>query len=187
MAEALSLLKKASALLASTPDGTWRWQRELTLQIALASALIADLGPGAPAVREAYERARHFWEILDRPSHFEPNVPLFWHHFLRGELEVAHKIASELTSFGNARDDIALKFIGRSYLAATCLARGEFAECRTHSEQCLMLFDAVHVSPRLLYNGQVVSLIVLSCTVLYLGYLDQARLKMNQALFEARR
>jgi hypothetical protein len=50
-----------------------------------------------------------------------------------------------------------------------------------------MLFDPVHVSPRLLYNGQVMSLIVLSCTLLYLGYPDQARLKMNQALFEARR
>jgi predicted ATPase len=58
MAEGLSQLNKASALLANTPDGTWRHQHELTLQIAVASALLVTLGPAAPAVREAYERAR---------------------------------------------------------------------------------------------------------------------------------
>jgi predicted ATPase len=186
MTEALSQLNKASALLANTSDGTWRWQRELTLQIALGSALIATLGPAASAAREAYERARYFWEILDRPSHFEPMLPLFWYHFFCGELDVAHTIASDVTSFGNVRDDVALKFIGRSFLALTYLDRGEFAECRTHSEQCLMLFDPVHVSPRLLYDGRLLALMVLSSTLLYLGYPDHARLKMKQALSEAR-
>jgi class 3 adenylate cyclase/tetratricopeptide (TPR) repeat protein len=186
MTEAVSQLNKASALLASMADGTWRHQHELTLQITLASALLTTLGPAAPAVREAYERARYFWEILDRPSHFAPMVPLFWHHVWRGELEAAHKIASEVTLFGNARNDIALRFIGSSYLAITCLDRAEFVECRTNSDQCLMLFDPVPVSRRLLYDGRVMALMVLSRTLFYLGYPDQARLKMNQALSEAR-
>ena len=186
MTEALSQLNKASVLLASTPDGTWRYQHELTLQIAVASALLATLGPAAPAVREAYERARHFWEILDRPSYFEPRLPLFWHHLHRGGLEDAHKMASELALFGNTRNDIALRFFGSSFLAATCLDRAEFAECRTHSEQCLVLFDPVLVSRRALYNGRIFALIILSRTLFYLGYPDQARLKKNQALSEAR-
>ena len=186
MTEALSQLNKASALLARTPDGTWRHQHELTLQIAVASALLATLGPAAPAVREAYERARYFWEILDRPSDFEPRFPLLWHHWLRGELEDAHKMASEVTLFGNTRNDIARRFHGISFLAATCLERAEFAECRTHSEQCLVFFDPVLCSRRALYNGRIFALTILSRTLFYLGYPDQARLKKNQALSEAR-
>jgi predicted ATPase len=143
MTEALSQLNKAAALLASTPDGTWRHQHELTLQIAVASALLATLGPAAPAVREAYERARHFWEILDRPSDFDPRLPLLWHHWLRGEHEDAHKLAIEVTKLGNTRNDIALRFHGSSALAANCLERAAFAECRTLFEECLALFDPV--------------------------------------------
>jgi hypothetical protein len=186
MTEALSQLNKAAALLASTPDGSWRHQHELTLQIAVASALLATLGPAAPAVREAYERARHLWEILDRPSDFEPRLPLMWHHWLHGELEDGHKLASEVTLLGNTRNDIALRFHGSSAVAGSCLERGKFAECRTHCEQCLALFDPVLCSRRTLYNGRIFVLTILSRTLFYLGYPDQARLKKNQALSEAR-
>ena len=58
LTEALSHLDKGSALLAGIPDDASRRQMELTLQIARASALIANLGAPALAVREAYERAR---------------------------------------------------------------------------------------------------------------------------------
>ena len=68
----------------------------------------------------------------------------------------------------------------------TCLERAEFAECRTHSEQCLALFDPVLCSRRALYNGRIFVLTILSRTLFYLGYPDQARLKKNQALSEAR-
>jgi hypothetical protein len=186
MTEALSQLNKAAALLASTPDGVWRNQHELTLQIAVASALLVTLGPAAPAVREAYERARHFWEILDRPSDFEPRLPLIWHHWLHGELEYAHKLASEVALFGNTRNDIALRFHGISAVAGSCAEQGKFTECRTLCEQCLVLFDPVLCSRRALYDGRIFVLNILSRTLFYLGYPDQARLKKNQALSDAR-
>ena len=172
MTEALSQLNKASALLASTPQGTWRYQHELTLHVAVASALMATLGPAAPAVREAYERARHFWEILDRPSEFDPRFPLLWHHMLRGEWEDVHKLSSEIRSLGNTRNDIALRFHGTNGLAEACLERAEFAECRTHSEQCLALFDPVLCSRRALYDGRLFVLTILSRAQFYLGYPD---------------
>ena len=184
--EALSQLNKASALLARTPQGTWRNQHELSLQIAVASALMATLGPAAPAVREAYERARHFWEILDRPSDFDPRLPLIWHHMLRAEFEDVRRLAREIRSLGNIRNDIALRFHGSDALAWACLERGEFAECRTRSEQCLALFDPVLCSRRALYDGRIFALTILSRTLFYLGYPDQARLKKNEALSEAR-
>jgi predicted ATPase len=186
MTEALSHLAKGFALLSSMPDNTWRRQIELTLQIARASALIAMLGAAKPVVGEAYERARQLWEIAGRPSHFEPMLPLFWHHFNRGELGTAHQIASELAVTGEARNDPVLRFIGTSYLAATCGDRAEFAECRVHSENCLRIYDPIPVSKRLLYNGRATTLIVLSRALYCLGYPDQSRAKMNEGLLEVR-
>jgi class 3 adenylate cyclase/predicted ATPase len=186
MTEALSQLNKASTLLASMPQGTWRYQHELTLHVAVASALMATLGPASPAVREAYERARHFWQILDRPSEFDPRFPLLWHHMLRGQWEDVHNLAAEVKSLGETRNDIASRFHATNALAEACLERAEFAECRTHSEQCLALFDPVPCSRRALYNGRIFVLTIQSRALFYLGYPDQARLKKNQALLEAR-
>ncbi len=186
MTEALSHLDKGFSLLSPMPDSTWRRQIELALQIARASALIATLGAAAPVVGEAYERARQLWEIAGRPSHFEPMLPLFWHHFNRGQLETAHQIASELAITGEARNDAALTFVGTSYLAYTCLDRAEFAECRVHSENCLRIYDPIPVSKRLLYNGRASALTVLSHALYCLGYPDQSRIRMNEGLSEVR-
>jgi hypothetical protein len=61
---------------------------------------------GAPAleVREAYERARRLWEIMGRPSGFEPNLGLLWHHLTRGELESAARMAGDIVEAGTVRN-----------------------------------------------------------------------------------
>jgi hypothetical protein len=149
-----------------------RRQQELTLQIALRSALIATPGPTPPAVGQAYERARRLWKKLDRPSHLEPMLPPWSHHFLRGELQQAHQIATGLVQIGTDRNDVALGFIGALYLANTCLHLGKFIEARALGEQCLVLYDPVLVPPRLLYNGPISALVVLSRALFCLGYPD---------------
>jgi class 3 adenylate cyclase/predicted ATPase len=186
MTEALSHLNKGLTLLSSMPDTAWRRQNELTLLIAIASALIATLGPSAPAVGEAYERARQLWETLGQPSHFEPKLALFWHHLARGELQIAGQMAKELVLMGTARNDSALKFLGPLFVAEAGLHRGDFAEARDWSERSFTLYDPVPVSRRLLMNGHVYALTVLSRALFGLGYLDQAREKRDQALLEAR-
>jgi class 3 adenylate cyclase/tetratricopeptide (TPR) repeat protein len=186
MTEALSQLSKASALLSGTPQDTWRWQQELTLQIAIGSALIGSRGAAAPVVREAYERARQLWEILGRPSHFEPKLPLFWHHFIGGELNVASQIAKELVAIGTARDDLAVRYLGNRYLGQTCLWRGDFSESLPYLKEDLTLYDPNLVGRRTLDKGNVVAVGLLSLSLLGLGYPDQARQNIDQALLEAR-
>ena len=44
MAEAVAQLRKGLEVLAGLPDGPWRQQQELDLQIALGSALTATKG-----------------------------------------------------------------------------------------------------------------------------------------------
>jgi tetratricopeptide (TPR) repeat protein len=137
-------------------------------------------------VREAYERARQLWEAVGRPSHFEPNLGLFWHHFVRGEVELADQIARELVQAGSARNDMAVKFLGTLWLAEAYLDRGEFAESRDHSEQSLTFYDPALVSRRNLYNGRVGALTVISRALFSLGHPDQSRLKAHEAVREAR-
>jgi predicted ATPase len=180
-------LNKGLTLLLSMPDSAWRRENELTLQIAIGSALIATMGPAARSVGEAYKRAEQLWEILGRPSHFEPKLALFWHQFARGELGTATETAKELIQIADTRNDAAIKFIGRLYLADVCLDRGDFVDARDHAESSLALFDPTSVSRRFLPNGQVAALVCLSLSQFWLGYLDQARLTMDQALLEARR
>ena len=186
MTEALSQLSKGSALLLSIPENAWRWQQELTLQIAIGSALIAKYGAAAPVVREAYERARQLWELLGRPSHFEPKLVLFWHDFICGELETASQIAEEQVRIGTARNDVAVRYLGNRYLGQTCLWRGCFTESFAYLKQGLTLYDPILVGPRTLDKGNVVALGSLSLALFGLGYPDRGRLKINQALLEAR-
>jgi len=186
MTEASSHLNKGLALLSGLPDDAWRRSHELSLQVALASVLIATLGPASPTVGEAYQRARRFWEGLNRPSHFEPMIALFWHHLLRGELETAHQMATELAFTGSETHSAVAQCIGSLYLAETCLCKGDFAQARSHSENCLILYNPVDVSRRLMFNARVAALIVLSRSLFCVGQLDQARFKQDQALSEAR-
>jgi class 3 adenylate cyclase len=187
MTEALSDLDKGFALLPGIPDDGWRRQMELTLQISRASALIAMLGPSALDVREAYERGRQLWEIVGRPSGFEPNLGLFWHHFARGELELAGRIATDIVEAGTARSDVAVRFLGRLFQAEVCLDMGNFAESRDHCEHALMIYDPVLVSRRNLYNGHIGTLTVQSRALFCLGHLDEARLIVERVVAEAHR
>ena len=187
MTEALSHLDKASDLLSGIPDDAWRRQTELNLQIARASALLGSLGAPALEVRAAYERARALWDTVGRPSHFEPDLALFWHHFTRGELELADRIATDVVQAGTTRNDVAVRFLGRLFQSEVCLDRGNFAASRDHSEHALMIYDPVLVSRRALFNGYIGVLTVQSRALFCLGYLDKARSNVDQMVMEARR
>ena len=87
MAEATAQLNKGLELLTSLPDSASRQRQELELQIGLGRVLIATQGYAAPAVGEAYARARALCEQLDRPPQIVPVLYGQWvHHLLKGPL-----------------------------------------------------------------------------------------------------
>ena len=65
MVEAAALLSKGLSLIATVPDSAQRQEHELDLQIALGQAIIATQGYAAPAVSQAYARARELCEQLE--------------------------------------------------------------------------------------------------------------------------
>jgi predicted ATPase len=190
MAEASTQLKKGLALLTSLPDSVSRRRQELELQIALGRVLIATQGYAASAVGDAYARARALCEQLDRPSHI---VPVIYgqgvHYLLRGPLHTAQEVAADLLQLGEATGNAALTNVGHGLSATTYFQLGEFQTSHSHSEKALAEFDP---KDRPFYmslaaqDRKVTHLAFLSCGLFCLGHFDQARLRSEAAIEEAR-
>ena len=114
MTEAMAQFQKGLDLLPSLPDNRGRQQHELDLQIGIGQALLATKGFAAPAVAEAYGRARELAEQLDAPDYLAPLLHGLWTlHLMRGELKVALALAEELETFGKAHDNLSASLCGQ--------------------------------------------------------------------------
>jgi len=88
---------------------------------------------------------------------------------------------------GEARNDVMSQCIGSVRSGTACLWLGKFIDARAHFENYLSLWDPMYRAswpPEDLY---VASLLELSRALLCLGHVDQARLRRDEALTEARR
>jgi len=185
MMEAEAQLRKGLGLIADMPDGAERLQYELDLQIALGIALIATQGYAAPAVAETHGRARELCERLDRPTQL---VYLLAGecvgHLHRAELALACQLSKQILDLGEARNDAAVKFQGHLSSAVSWFFRGDFVAARDHAEQALALYDPAHavVGP---VEPQIRALTYSFRLLMYLGYLDQARLRRHETLAQA--
>jgi len=190
MTEAVAQLQKGLDLLTSLPDGPWRWQQELDLQIALGPARIATRGFGASDVGETYARGRTLAAQLDRPEYLVSLLYGHWaFHCIRSEYKLAMSLAEQLEQIGEARNDVVALLLGHFEHGATHLWLGEFAAARALYEQCHSMRDAAHRSIYAAMTGADQYLVMLSqlaFTLTYLGYIEQGRARVNEALLAAR-
>ena len=182
-------LRKGLDLLYSLPDGAARQEQELNLQITFGTTLLATRGYAAAEAGEAFEHARQLCQKLNRPQQL--NRVLTGQYFvrlLRGELEQAEFLAGELHRLGEAASDASSKYNGLIRDGEVCCWLGKFIEARAYFEAALALWDPGFrdriTSPHDVY---VNALIYFSRALFCLGYLDQARLRRDDALAEARR
>lgn len=190
LTEAETLLRKGLALLSGMPNGTWRRQRELELQIALGRALMAIQGHAAPATGRAYARARELCEQLNRPPLL---VPVLFgqcvHHLMRAELELSRAHAAEMQRLGEEQDDVRLRLMGCRLAGQPEIGLGQFTAARAHLEHGLALFDPSHrpfYTSLALQDARVMLLSFLAQALLCLGHPDQARERWEEAIAEAR-
>ena len=190
MTEAVALLRKGLDVLADLPDGPWRRRQELDLQIALRPALAATKGWSATDVGETLARARALAEQIDRPDYLVRLIQGQWvFHAVRSEHKLALSLAEQIEKIGEARNDVAAQLEGgRAHGVTRCLL-GEFVAARALLERCLGLADPEHrtIGAGLSDDPYAVTLSQLAVTLAYLGYIDQARSRRDEALSEARR
>jgi class 3 adenylate cyclase/tetratricopeptide (TPR) repeat protein len=189
MTEAMAQFQKALNLLPSLPDDRGRLQHELDLQIGIGRASSATQGFSAPAVAEAYGRARTLAEQLDARDDLAPLlVGLWWLHFMRGELKVALALAEELENFGKTHDNSSALLLGKVVRGTTCLFLGELTTARALLEQCDALGEPAHravLAPWIVNDQYVQTLVFLALILATQGYIEQGRARLNAGLTEA--
>jgi predicted ATPase len=182
MAEAIGQLQQGLEVLAGLPDSLWRQQQELDLQIALRSALAATKGYSAPEVGETIARARALAEQLDRPEYFvRLSLGQWAFHLHRSEHKLALSLAEQVEKFGEARNDATVQLRGRRAIGLTRCFLGEFLAARTLLEQCHSLGDPAHraINAGLSDDPYATMRAYLAVTLSYLGYIEQARLRLR--------
>jgi predicted ATPase len=191
MIEAVAQLRKGLNFLFGIPKDAASAEQELGLQLTLGQALFATKGYGASEPGEVYARARELCEQLNRPTQLVS--VLFGQWVLcntRGELDQARRHAEEARRLGDERNDRAWRFIGSSYLGQTYYYLGEFTDSRTCFEDALDLWDptfwSFEAANDLAHLAHLADLLHLSRTLHFLGYVDQARCRRDEALAEAR-
>jgi tetratricopeptide (TPR) repeat protein len=177
------------------PDSTARQEQELSLQITLGNTLITTAffahGHGASEARAAFVRAGQLCEQLDRPTQLGVVLYGQWvFDVAAGKFEESVYPAEKLRSLGESRNDSMWKYFGSGLSGNACFGAGKFIAARAHLENALSLWDPRYRAfadnlPS--YDPQVRAVISLSLTLSCLGYLDQARLRRDEALSEARR
>jgi predicted ATPase len=188
MVEAAAQLRKGLDLLSGVPDGAAHQEQELSLESALGQALLATKGYSAAESGEAYARARQLCEQLNRPAQLGPIlIGQFLFRIVRGELEQAEHHAAEMRHLGEARDDVIWKFLGASYSGGACMYLGKLIDARTHLEEAVSIWDPMFRTVAALPEDPYVPhLLHFSRTLACLGYVNRARLRLGEALAEAR-
>jgi class 3 adenylate cyclase/tetratricopeptide (TPR) repeat protein len=186
MMEAMVQLEKGLDLLPNLPDGSSAQQRELDLRITMGRALLATKGYGSPASGENYARARALAEQLDRSDYL---VPLLYgqgsFHNARGEWKLGEALFAQIEKIGERTNDAAVLVMGHYLHGIVHVYLGEFVMARALFEKCNNMSDPAHRA-LVAEDPQATSLAFLGLTLSYLGYIDQARARIRDALSEAR-
>jgi predicted ATPase/class 3 adenylate cyclase len=191
MREANAQLQKGLDLTARLPDGPERQLLELDLQMALGRALMATRGNSAPAVGATFARAKVLAERLNRREYLVPLLHGQWsYHIVRSELKRALSHAQEVAEIGVSRNDVDVQLLGHFQNGMVRFYLGEFVAARAHFEQCHDLGNPAHrvvVTSLTTADPYVAAMAHLAWTLVSLGYIDQARLRLRGVLTEADR
>jgi predicted ATPase/class 3 adenylate cyclase len=189
MTEAVAQLRKGLAVLEGLPAGPLHQQQELELQTALVSALTATAGWSGAEVGETLGRAAALAEQVDRPEYLLPLiVTQINHHLGLAEYRSVCTLAEQLEGAGKARSDVEAQLHGRKLQGQARLYLGDCVGAGTALQQCLDLADPEYrTSKRMSEDPFPWLLAYLALALAYLGYIDQARSRMEEALSEARR
>jgi hypothetical protein len=190
MTEAVAQLRRGLDLLRTLPDSPWRQQCELDLGVALGPALFATRGY-APDVGQTLARGLALVKQLDRPDYLAPLLFGQWRfHHHRADYKLALSFAEQLEQIGEARNDDAARLLGKFVQAYTRFQRGEITSARALCERSRGLSNPVHrgtYAAMTVEDPHVIMTGVLALALTGLGYVDQGRAKIDEALAEARR
>ena len=191
LAEAAVMLDKALGQVAQLPAGSARDRSELEVQCARGAVFISVKGYAAAETGKAYSRARDLWDRLDRPREFLLTIARgkSTFHVVRSEFLEAQSAAEDLLEFSRAHGDTVGLIIGYHARGVTHLWRGELLSARASLEEVIGLYDLAAHAQLFRYaatDPNATGLAYLGYVLLFLGYPDQALMRAEVAIRQAR-
>jgi TOMM system kinase/cyclase fusion protein len=187
--EAISHLTKGVQVLQTLPDTLERTEKELAVQTALGSALMALKGQGAPEVEPIYTRARQLCQrVGDTPQLSWVLIGLWRFYNARGELQTARALGEQLLTLAQRLHDSVLFLQAHWALGATLTLRGEMISARQHLEEGIAVYDPQQhraLAFRSASDPGMACLAYLSWILWCLGYPDQTLARSHEALARA--
>jgi class 3 adenylate cyclase len=173
-AEAVRHFKNALEQLEGLPESAGRADKELELQVALGTALIAAKGFAAAETGCAYARARVLARLHADPARLFPVLYGQWvFHTVRAELEPAKDLAEEMLRLSEEQVDSHELLIAHRMVGYIDLLLGRPASARAHLEQVLALYDPERhrsLASLYAYEPRAAALAYLPVVHLLLGY-----------------
>jgi class 3 adenylate cyclase/DNA-binding SARP family transcriptional activator len=191
LTEAAAMLDKALGKVAQLPTGLPRDRMELEVQSARGPILIAVNGFAAAETGQAYARARDLWDRLGRPPEFLLRTArVRWSlHTNRSQFFEAQSVVDDLLEFGRAHGDTVGLILGYFTGGLTHSYRGELQSARASLEEVIRRNDLAARPQLLRYAGtdpQAIASAAIGQVLLFLGYPDQALMRAESAITQAR-
>jgi class 3 adenylate cyclase/predicted ATPase len=184
--EAITHFTRGLVLLKAMPHTPERVQLEFALQMGLGTPLIATSGYGAPEVGRAWGRALELSRQMGDPPQLWPaQSAIFQYYIMRAEHQTALEIAQQMADAGERAGEALVFPFPRGALGISCFYLGDFEPARLHLEAMVARYDREKHHTSAFVYGQDVGVLYLSYlawVLWFLGYVDQARERSQEAV-----
>jgi predicted ATPase len=172
-------------LLSETPE---RAKQELKLQTTLGQSLMVAKGYAVPEVERAFVRARELSLQLSEPGQlFRAEFSLAIVYVVRAEYERALDHGEQCRRLAEESSNQAMLMQAHWVTGLSQCYLGRFTAARDHFERTIAIHDAAGIDSPFSMYGAVLSRAHLARMLLYLGYPDQSRRVIDEAIIKAQR
>jgi predicted ATPase/class 3 adenylate cyclase len=188
--EAIRHLTKGLEFLSGLPETPPHLQEELLLRVTLGAAVMVAKGFGSLEAQSVYARARELCQqVSGSPLVFSVFWALWVFHAARGEHGEAREAGEECLRLAQEARDPALLLEAHHALGVSLQLLGEFVQSLEHLEQSIAIYDPRQHAALAYVSGQdpgVAGLVHQAWALWFLGYPDQSRKRIHEALTRAR-
>jgi predicted ATPase len=186
--EAGALAQRGLEMLRLLPETTECARQELALQTMLGQSLMVAKGYALPEVEQAFIRARELSrQLSDVAQLFRAEFSLAIVCVVRAEYERAYDHGKQCLLLAEKAGHQAMLMQSHWVFGLSQCYLGQFAAARDHFKQTITLHDEAGFDSAASIYGAVLSRAHLARMLLYLGYPDQSRQMMIEAIGKAER
>jgi len=184
--EAVNHFDNALRLVETLPDGATRDRLELELRVASGGPLLMTRGHSASDVGETYARAQELCDKVGDAPEIVPALFGLWRYYVgRGDCNVTRDLGRQILDIGEEAGDQAAIVLGHYGLGYALFCHGQLEAAGSQLEAGYRAYDRrlrEDLSFRLGQDPGVACLAYLALALWVLGYPEQARTRMQEAL-----